>query len=85
MDSDEKARTLQGMVRDSEMSQRVDGIDYEDEQVRQAVVHTREDLVLVYSHLSDITKLLGSIYKLLVIIAVAAVVSAVALMWPLLG
>jgi len=82
MDPDEEARVLQDLVRDSEMSPRV---YYEDEQVRQAVIHTREDLVLVVSHLSTAAKLLGSIKALLVVIAVAAVVSAVALVWPLLG
>ena len=80
MDPEEKARDFQDQVRDSEMSPRV---YYEDEQVRQAVVHTREDLVLVVSHLSSVTKLLGSINKRLVIIAVVAVVSAVVLMWPM--
>ncbi len=81
MDAEKNARELQDAVRDAETSQRV---DYEDDQVRQAVVHAREDMVLVYSLLSSVARLLVSIRALLVIIAVAAVVSAVALVWPLL-
>ena len=77
-DPDEQARVLQDMTRDSEKSKP----GYKAEDVSRAVVHTREDLVLVVSYLSSIAELLGSIKKLLVIIAVAAVVSAVALMWP---
>jgi len=82
MDPDKKAWDLKELVRDSEMRVRA---QYEGEDVRRAVVHTREDLVQVVSYLSSIGRLLGSIKALLVIIAFAAVVSAVALVWPLLG
>ncbi len=81
MDADKNARELQDAVRHTEMSSRV---QYEDDRVRQAVVHAREDIILVVSHLSSAARLLASIKALLVIIAVAAVVSAVALVWPLL-
>ena len=81
MDLDKKARDLRDEVRYIEIDKPQ---DYEAEAVRQAVVHTREDLVLVVSYLSSIAKLLGSIKKLLVVIAVAAVVSVAALIWPLL-
>ena len=81
VDLDKKARDLRQEVRSTEIHEPQ---DYEAEAVRQAVVHTREDLVLVVSYLSSTANLLGSVKKLLLIIAVAAVVSAIALVWPLL-
>ncbi len=80
MDPDEKAHEFGIMVRDGDMGTLRES--YPKNQVDQAVINTREDMVLVVSHLSSIAELLGSIKKLLVIIAVTAVVSAVALMWP---
>lgn len=41
-------------VRDAEAQQRDAGIDYDDWQVRQAAVHTREDLILAIAHLDEI-------------------------------
>ncbi len=82
MDPEKRASDLRTQVRYDEIHK---PRDYEASDVRQAVVHTREDLVMVVSYLSSIAKLLGSIKTLLVVIAVAAVVSAAVLVWPLLG
>ena len=76
MNPDERAHALTDAVRSSERDQR-GHIDYSSIHVRQAVVHSREDLVVVISYLASITKRLGYIRWLLVIIAIAAVVSAV--------
>jgi hypothetical protein len=82
MDPDKTAGALRDQVRDEEARRRA---QYESEDVRRAVVHTREDLVMVDSYLSDAVHLLRPIKWLLVVIAIATVVSAVALVWSLLG
>ena len=60
MDLDKKARDLQDEVRNIEIRE---PRDYEDEAVRQAMVHAREELVLVASYLSSVAKLLVSIKR----------------------
>ena len=82
MDPEKRASDLRTQVRYDEIEK---PRDYEASDVRQAIVHTREDLVLVVSYLSDAVHLLRPIKWLLVVIAVAAVVSAAVLVWPLLG
>jgi len=41
---------------------------YDDDQLRQAIVHARHDIVLVVSHLSSVNRLLASIRYLLIAI-----------------
>jgi len=74
-----KATYLQNAVRTDEKRQRDLSIDYDAKHVRQAIVHTREDIVLVISYLNSIGDSLGTIRTLLLIIAIAAVVSATVL------
>jgi hypothetical protein len=64
---DKKAGHLQEMVRDHEFSSEQ---EYDAAQVRQAVVHGREDIVLIVSHLSTANNQLASIRRLLIILIV---------------
>ena len=47
--------------------------DYSDEKVRQQIVHTREDIVAIYSYMSSANKHLGAI-KVLLLVAIAVLV-----------
>jgi len=79
MTRNKEASDLQEMTRLSEAEQPA---IYDDDDVRKATVHTRQDLVLVVSHLSSIGDLLASIRVLLAVVAIAAVVVATVLVWP---
>ena len=48
------AGTLQEQVKDTERSQREDDIKYDNQHVRQSIVHLREDAVLIVAHLSNL-------------------------------
>lgn len=54
MDADDRAKELQRHVRIDESEQLRDGLsNYEDEQVRQAIVHSRQDIIMIVSYLSS--------------------------------
>lgn len=54
MDADDRARKLQRHVRIDEAEQLRDGLsDYDDGQIRQAIVHSRQDIVILVSYLSS--------------------------------
>lgn len=61
---DHIAGALQESVRSSEGDQ-VGKVYYEDEQVRLAIVHAREDIVLLVSHLSSANNQLKTIRRLM--------------------
>ncbi len=70
---DDRARDLQSIIREGELERR---INYEDEEVSTAIVHTRQDIVLLVSNLSSISKQLRTISRfsffiLLVLILIA--------------
>lgn len=66
---DEAAAELQRGVKYDELDNLDKGLDdYSETQVRQAIVHTRQDMVLLVSHLSSLNKQAGSIRRLLWII-----------------
>ena len=67
-----KAGRLQRGVRDDEERQR-NMVDYDDQHVRQATVHAREDLVLVVSYLLSISRQLAVVIVLLAVIAAVLV------------
>ena len=48
------AHSLQYSVREAEREHRDAGEDYTPQHVRQSIVHTREDMTLVYSRLCDV-------------------------------
>ncbi|MDD5461121.1 MAG: hypothetical protein PHG00_05755 [Methylococcales bacterium] len=62
---DKKAGQLQSMTRNDERSS---AQEYDPVQVRQAVVHGREDIVLMVSYLSSVNEQLTSIRRLLFIL-----------------
>lgn len=55
---DDEAAKLQRSVRWGEM---VDDADYDERRVKQSIVHAREDIALLVSHLSSINKNLAAI------------------------
>ena len=58
---------LQDAVRESEAEQLARGFaDYPEEQVRQSLVHTRQDLVLVIGHLDELHRLGRSLRRWLI-------------------
>ena len=68
-----KASELQYRVKVAEQDNE---IDYSEEEVRQAIVHTRQDVVMLVSHLDSISKQLRTISRfcfcsLLVLIIIA--------------
>jgi hypothetical protein len=72
---DDRAQRIQQGVRHDESKQPF-GL-YDDDDVRKAVVHTREDTVLVAIHLSSVNRQLAIVRTLLVILVVAAIVTIV--------
>ncbi len=56
----EEASELQYRVKVDEQDIK---IDYSDEEVRQAIVHTRQDVVMLVSHLGSISKQLRTISR----------------------
>lgn len=73
---DDRAGNLQQFVR-SEEARNLEYSNYGEETVRQAVVHCRQDVVMLVSHLSSVNRQLRAIKWLLaacvVLIAVAIV------------
>ena len=61
-EENERAMSLQSAVRADEM--KADN-DYSGSQVRQAIVHSREDIVLIYSMLSSAVQILKGIRTIL--------------------
>lgn len=57
----DSARWLQNGVREDEQVQRDAGQDYTPQHIRQSIVHTREDMVLLVSHLAGIHKAVNKI------------------------
>lgn len=47
--------------------QREGGMDYTRQHVRQAIVHSRQDIVLIVAHLAEIGGLLGSLRRWLIV------------------
>jgi len=68
---DKKAEQLQSMTRNEERSSVQ---EYDPVQVRQAVVHGREDIVLLVSYLLSANEQLTSIRRLLLILVVLLMV-----------
>jgi len=86
MNRNKKAGDLQDRVTSADLDQLKHGYGlYDEDRVRQATIHTRQDLVMVVSHLSSIGDLLAFIRALLVVIAIAAVVVATVMVWPYLS
>lgn len=63
---DDKAGSLQSAVQHSELEK---GFDYAEADVRRATVHTRDDVVMLVSHLSSMNWQLRSVRRLLMLIA----------------
>ena len=71
-----KAAVLQMDIRDHE-EKRLAQCDYSDEQIRQAIVHARQDIVLMFSYLASVNKQLNAI-KLTLMISLGAAVATIA-------
>jgi hypothetical protein len=71
---DEKAGNLQASVRDAERNMYGKNM-YDDEQVRAAVMHAREDVVMIVSHLSSLNRQVRTVKWLLAVIAVLALLT----------
>lgn len=50
---DSKAALLQSQVR---ISEKMDGAEYDEAQLRQAVVHSRQDIVLIVSYIASVNE-----------------------------
>jgi hypothetical protein len=66
---DDKAGRLQDRVRLSELDMPVEDL-YEEQAIKRAIVHTREDVVMVYSQLSSLNSQVRSAKWALVLIAI---------------
>lgn len=72
--ADIRAELLQSAIRRDER----DRVQlYSDDEINQAIIHTREDLVLVVSYLSSANKRLAHIVYILLAISVISIVVAV--------
>jgi hypothetical protein len=70
-DPDQRAGALQRAVMRDEADNIEKGLDdYSESQVRQAIVHTRQDMVLIASHLSSANRQLATMRRLLWVIVV---------------
>ena len=67
---DKNAAGLQQMVRESESK---NSLDYADDEVRRAIVHAREDIVLIVSNLSSLNKQLRTVRLLLWVLTTAII------------
>ena len=66
IDEDIKAGDLQFKTKHSEQQKLEDGLGiYDEEEVNQAIVHTRQDGVLLVSYISSITKILKNTRNIL--------------------
>ena len=75
---DDAAADLRDRVRKVD-EEEVYKIDYSEEEVRRAIVHTRQDVVMLVSHLSSISKQLRTIsrfcfWSLLVLIFILLII-----------
>ena len=76
----ERAGELQSNVKWGEIENLNSGIDdYSEEQVRQAVVHTRQDTVLVYSLLVDLNRQARTLSRLVFGLLIGAAIVIVRL------
>ena len=66
------AALLQTMTIDSEQKQRESGVEYSDRHVRQATVHTRQDMILLAYHLSSIGQWCKRIFGTLLVLTLIA-------------
>lgn len=66
---DDKAARLQQSVRSGEADQR-NLIEYDEQDARVAIVHTRQDTVMIFSQLSSANQQLRSIRVLLLVVVV---------------
>ena len=71
------AGELQDSVREAEEHKREIGIDYDAAHVRQSVVHTREDVIMIISLLGSVLRILISIRSYLIVVFLALVALAV--------
>jgi hypothetical protein len=78
-DIDKIAGELQRMGRLTEGDQLERGMDYSDEAVRMATVHTREDIILVVSYLSSIAKDVRKVRQWISALGILALVALFAL------
>jgi len=78
-DIDKSAADLQRMGRFTEGEQIKQGVDYSEQAVRMATVHTREDMVLVVSYLSGIAKDVRKIQQWVSALGILALVTIIAL------
>jgi hypothetical protein len=61
MNFNEKAGSLHAASIENENFKEISGIDYSEQRVRIAIVHTREDIVLIYSQINSINEQLNEI------------------------
>jgi hypothetical protein len=78
-DIDKLAADLQRGGRFSEKDQLEQGVDYSDQAVRIATVHTREDIILIVSYLSGIAKDVRKIREWITALGILALVVLLAL------
>jgi hypothetical protein len=77
------AAKLQDGVTVHEQRQRDEGLNYDDETVRISIVHARQDIVLIVSHLASLNRQIAVIkYCALVAAAALAIGLAIALRSP---
>jgi hypothetical protein len=68
-----RAEDLQRAVKYGEIENLGNGVDdYSDNQVRQSSVHTRQDLVLIVSHIASLNEQVATIRRLAWIVAAIA-------------
>ena len=78
------ASLLQGEVKQAEHTNLSKGLDYyEPEEVNQAIVHTREDIVLMVSYLTSNNRLLNRINNQLSVIICLLLLAAGFLIWSM--
>lgn len=63
----EKAAQLQSSIRESE---RNDVLEYDEAQVRQAIVHSRQDIVLIVSYIASLNEQMIGVRRLLLIVVI---------------
>ena len=75
---DSKAAKIQRAVRtdENEFDSR-----FSDDEARRAIVHTRQDVVLLVAHLSTANLFLSRIWRWLVVLTITTIIIAVRLWW----
>ena len=74
------AGKLQEKIRDSEQRRIEEGLDYSQQEVRIATVHTREDVTMLVSYMDSINKNLRRINSYLSVLVIIALVIMVILL-----